>query len=229
MKRWTEDIGKLVLYKNNQLIALNKPAGMPVQADPSGDKALLDLAEIYAKHPLHLIHRIDRPASGLVLLAKNKRAMTALTQQFAHRKVGRSYLAVVSDKPDPPTAELSHYLLPSSRHRNRMRALDEPQEGAKESRLTYSWLASSEHYHLLRIDLHSGRHHQIRAQLAAVCLPIKGDTKYGFRRSNPDRSIHLHAWSLTFEHPVNKSRETLVAPPPEETLWQAFPIADLLP
>ncbi len=214
----------MILYNNNQLLALNKPAGMPVQADPSGDKALLDLAEIYTKHPLHLINRIDRPASGLVLLAKNKRAMTALTQQFKERKVRKSYLAVVARKPDPPSGEVTHFLTRSHRHRNRMLALDEPTKDAKKAELSYTWLASSDRYELLRIDLHSGRHHQIRAQLAALDLPIKGDTKYGFRRSNPDRSIHLHAWSLSFDHPVSGTRETIVAPPPEETVWQAFPI-----
>lgn len=214
-------IGDLVLYKNNQLIAFNKPATLPVQEDKTGDKALINLAEIYSKSKLHLVHRIDRPASGVVLFAKTSSALADLNQQFRERTVEKTYLAVVKDLPNPPEGELLHYLKKNGRQ-NRSVAKREPFSGAKESRLTYRHLKSIDRYHLLEIKLLSGRHHQIRAQLGAIGSPIKGDDKYGFKRANRDRSIQLHAWKLRFQHPVSKAWEEIVAPVPDDPVWDAF-------
>ena len=214
-------IGELVLYKNNQLIAFNKPAGLPVQQDKTGDKALLNLAEIYVKHPLNIIHRLDRPASGCILFAQTKNALTSLNAQFQNREVGKTYLAVISGKPDEPAGKQVHYI--KKNHKiNRSLAFTEPVPGAKEAVLEYELIGSIDNYHLLQIELITGRHHQIRAQLAAMDLFIKGDVKYGSKRGNPDRSIHLHAWKLSFFHPVSRQKEIIVAPVPSDPVWEAF-------
>ncbi len=222
MKKSTDaGIAELVLYKSNQLIAFNKPAGIPVQQDKTDDKSLLDLAEIYTKHPLQLIHRLDRPATGVVLFAKNKKALAHLNAQFSARRVGKTYLAVVPRGPLEAEGQLIHFLKKDARN-NRSRAYETPAPGSKESRLTYRVLSQIDHYQLLRIELETGRHHQIRAQLAAISFPVKGDVKYGARRGNPDRSIHLHAWQLSFDHPVSGERLHIEAPLPDDPVWRAF-------
>lgn len=215
------NIGDWVLYKNNQLIAFQKPPTIGVQADKTGDKSLLDLAEIYCKHPLHLIHRIDRPASGVVLFAKNSRALVAMNEQFKARKVKKNYLAVVKNKPEKEEGTLIHFLKKNQKL-NRSNAFPEEIPGTKRAEMTYRLIKSIENYHLLEIELITGRHHQIRAQLAAINNPIKGDVKYGFRRGNRDRSIHLHSWKMSFQHPTTNEIVHLEAPIPEETVWQAF-------
>lgn len=214
-------ISENIIYKNNQLIAFNKPSGLPVQADKSGDKSLVDIAEIYAKSQLHLIHRIDRPASGIVLLGKNKKSLASLNQQFQERKIKKTYLAVVKNHPPEKEGKLIHYLLKSQK-KNRSFAHDEEKKNSKKAELHYKVIASIDNYHLLEINLHTGRHHQIRAQLATINCPIKGDDRYGFKRSNKDRSIHLHAWKLVFQHPVTNEVVNLEAPVPDEVVWQAF-------
>ena len=216
-------IGDLVLYKNNQLIAFNKPATIPVQEDKTGDKALINLAEIFCKSKLQLVHRIDRPATGVVLFAKTDGALVSLNEQFRERGVEKTYLAVVKDLPEAAEGELVHYLKKNGQQ-NRTMVHQEPTKGAKKSILTYRYLKSIERYHLLEIKLQSGRHHQIRAQLGAIGSPIKGDDKYGFKRSNRDRSIHLHAWKLRFQHPVSQEWEEIVAPLPDDPVWNAFEI-----
>lgn len=210
-----------VLYKNNQLIALNKPSGLPTQSDRSGDKALLDIAEIYTKSPLHLIHRLDRPASGIVLFAKNKKCLAKLNEQFQNRTIKKTYLAVVKNHPSEKEGTLIHYLLKSQK-KNRAFAHNEEKPNSKKAELNFKVIASIENYHLLEINLVTGRHHQIRAQLAKIDCPIKGDERYGFKRGNKDRSIHLHAWKLEFRHPVTNDVVKLVAPLPDEVVWQAF-------
>jgi 23S rRNA pseudouridine1911/1915/1917 synthase len=216
------DIGELVLYKNNQLIAFNKPAGLPVATDKTGDKAMDQLGEIYCKSKLGLVHRLDRPASGVVLFARSENALAHLNEQFRERQVEKVYLAAVANRPEAMEGKLIHYLRRDGR-KNKTIAYSDPQKDAKRAELSYRYLDSSDHYHLLEIRLHTGRHHQIRAQLADIGCPIKGDVKYGFRRSNPDRSIHLHAWKLTFHHPVSNQEETITAPlPPQDPVWNAF-------
>lgn len=216
------NIGTLVLYKNNQLIAFNKPAGIPVQEDKTGDKALINLAEIYTKSKLQLIHRLDRPASGLALFAKTDGALASLNEQFRERKVEKIYLAAVQEKPPKEKDKLIHFLKKNQRS-NRTQAFEKEQPGSKKAELSYRYLGGTEHYHLLEVMLNTGRHHQIRAQLAAIGCSIKGDVKYGARRGNRDRSIHLHAWKLRFRHPVSGEMEEVVAPLPEgDAVWQAF-------
>lgn len=224
MKKSTDlPISELVLVKTNQFIAFNKPAGLPVQDDKTGDKALLNLAEIYTKGQVLLTHRIDRPASGVVLFAKTKNALAAINAQFQDRTILKTYLAVVGQKPDTDQGTLIHYLKKNGRV-NKSFSVEENVAGAKKAELNYQVIDSIDNYHLLKIDLKSGRHHQIRAQLAAVGCPIKGDVKYGFRRNNPDRSIHLHAWKLDFNHPVTNARIELEAPLPDESVWNAFEV-----
>ncbi|MFK7770604.1 MAG: RluA family pseudouridine synthase [Saprospiraceae bacterium] len=214
-------ITESVLYKNKQLIAFNKPAGLPTQSDRSGDKALLDIAEIYTKSPLFLIHRLDRPATGIVLLARTKKGLAILNEQFQKRTIKKTYLAVVKNHPPEKEGTLIHYMLKSQK-KNRAFAHDEEKPNSKKAELTYKVIASIDNYHLLEINLVTGRHHQIRAQLAQIDCPIKGDERYGFKRGNKDRSIHLHAWKLEFRHPVTNDVVKLEAPIPEEVVWQAF-------
>ena len=214
-------IGDLVIYKNNQLIALNKPAGIPVQSDKTGDKSLLQLAEIYCKSKLFLVHRIDRPASGVVIFAKNKNAVTSLTNQLKEKTIGKTYLAVVKNKPENETGTVRHFLTKNQKA-NKSFAKDEESPNSKLAELSYHVIGSSDNYHLLQLEMLTGRHHQIRAQLAALGSPIKGDVKYGARRSNKDRSIHLHAWKLKFKHPVSGETVNLVAELPTDPIWDFF-------
>ncbi|HFA50125.1 MAG TPA: RNA pseudouridine synthase [Bacteroidetes bacterium] len=214
-------IGDWVIYKNNQLIAFNKPPGIPVQADKTGDKSLLQLAEIYTKSKLYLVHRIDRPASGVVIFAKTKTAVGILSNQFRERSVDKTYLAVVKNKPEKEEDTIQHHLIKNGKT-NRSHAVAENMAGCKIAELKYKLLGSSDNYHLLKIEPLTGRHHQIRAQLAAIENPIKGDVKYGFRRSNKDRSIHLHAWKLVFKHPVSNEKVELTAELPADPVWDFF-------
>jgi 23S rRNA pseudouridine1911/1915/1917 synthase len=216
-----DKIGDWVLAKNNQFIAFAKPAGLAVQQDKTGDKSLLQLAEIYCKSKLYLVHRLDRPASGVVVFAKTKSAAASLSEQFSQRQVGKIYLAAVGNPPPEKEAVAVHFLRKNART-NRTTVSEEVVPGSQESVMKYRLLGSSERYHLLEIELVSGRHHQIRAQLAAMGCPIKGDVKYGFRRSNLDRSIHLHAWKLSFRHPVSGEQVQLAAPLPDDPVWKGF-------
>lgn len=210
-----------ILYKDHQIFAVNKPPGIAVQPDKTGDTALQKLAEAYCKQPLHLAHRLDRPVSGVVIFAKTKSAMTALTEQFRSRSVEKTYLAVVQNLPAKPEGSLVHFLR-KNEAKNISIVASESDANTERAELRYRLLGSSERYHLLKIQLITGRHHQIRAQLAAIGCPVKGDVKYGFRRSNRDRSIHLHAWKLAFDHPVSGERISLEAKAPEDPVWQAF-------
>lgn len=221
-----DNIGDAILYKNNQLIAFNKPPGIPVQKDPTDDKCLLDLAEIYCKSKLHLVNRIDRPTSGIVLFAKNAAAMTALTNQFKNKQITKYYLAVVANLPAEKEGKLTNYIKKQLKG-NSSKAYADATEGGELAEMEYRHLASIDRYHLLEVKLITGKHHQIRAQLAAIGSPIKGDTKYGFNRSNKDRSIHLHAWKMSFVHPVSMELVNLTAPIPKDPVWDAFELEKL--
>jgi len=214
-------ISDWVLYKNNQLIAFNKPGGIPIQPDKTEAKSLLDLGEIYAKSNLFIIHRIDRPASGVVLLAKSKKGLARLNAQFQARTIQKTYLAVVKNPPNEKQGQLVHYLRKNEKA-NKTQVFDESVKGGKKAVLNYHVIGKSDNYSLLEIDLQTGRHHQIRAQLAKIGSPIKGDVKYGARRSNKDRSIHLHAWKLRFQHPVTSETVELVADTPDDPIWNFF-------
>ncbi len=211
-----------VLATNHQFLVLNKPAGIAVQADKTGDETLQQQAEAYCKHPVHAVNRVDRPATGLVLFAKSKASMTDLTRQFAERNVSKTYLAVVQNEPPAPEATLVHWLR-KNEAKNISQVSETELPNTERAEMSYRLLGSSERYHLLEIQLITGRHHQIRAQLAAIGCPIKGDVKYGFRRGNVDRSIHLHAWRLAFGHPVSGTRVALEAPLPSgDSVWDFF-------
>ncbi len=221
LKAESPKISDWVLYKNNQLIAFNKPAGVPIQPDKTEEKSLQDLGEIYAKSNLFIIHRIDRPASGVVVLAKSKKGLARMNAQFQERTIQKTYLAVVKKAPKTTEGQLVHYLRKNEKA-NKTQVFEEPIKGGKKAVLNYKVLSKSDNYTLLQIDLETGRHHQIRAQLAKIGSPIKGDVKYGARRGNKDRSIHLHAWKLSFQHPVTSEAVDLVADMPDDSIWNFF-------
>lgn len=217
----SNNISDQVIYKNNQLLAFNKQPGMPVQPDKTETVCLLQLAEIYCKHPVHLVHRLDRPASGVVLVAKNKKALANLNQQFQDKSITKLYWALVKNKPEKPEGTLKHYLKKNGQT-NKSEVVTGRTKGAKEAILNYKILKETDTYTLLEVELVTGRFHQIRAQLAAIGCPIKGDVKYGFKRGNPDRSIHLHARALGFDHPVTGERVVIEADPPAgDPVWEA--------
>lgn len=210
------DMAQLLCFKTNQFLAFNKPAGIAVQAKEG--VSFHQLANGYAHRELFSVHRIDQPASGLVLFGRSRKAATALGKMFANGEVARTYYAVVKGNPQP-NSTLTHPLAKLSRSN---KTVVDPTHG-KPSSLTYHLRDSSDHYHLLEIQLHTGRHHQIRAQLHAEGLPIKGDQKYGARRGNRDQSIHLHAYSLEFKHFISGEDVQIVAPlPTEDPLWKYF-------
>ena len=213
--------GELVLFKNNQVIAFNKPCGIPVQDDKTGDRSLLSMAQAYCQRPLHLLHRIDRPASGVVLFAKTNKALRSINRQFQDREVEKTYLAITTKGKLPPAGELRHFLTKNAKL-NKSFITETKQAGSKQAILQYKIVAGSDNYNLLQVVLQTGRHHQIRAQMAGSDCPIKGDVKYGFRRSNKDKSINLHAWKLAFRHPVSAERIEITAPWPDNDIWPVF-------
>ena len=213
------DIGSLICYKTNQFIVFNKPPGLAVQANSGID--FHHMVNVYAKRPLFLVHRIDQPASGVVLFARNAKAAASFSSQFAAGTVSRKYYAVVVKRPEEDQGDLVTHLVHDKKS-NKSWISDDKDDQAKRCELHYKYVDSSDIYHLLEIQLQTGRHHQIRAQMAAAGMIIKGDVKYGARRSNKDRSIHLHAASLTIQHPVTQETITFEAPWPDEVLWNYF-------
>lgn len=218
-----------VLFEDNHLIAVNKRVGDIVQGDKTGDRPLSEVVKQYIKKKynkpgevfLGVVHRIDRPTSGVVLFARTSKALSRLTQLFKSRKVAKTYWAVVQSAPEIPKGDLVH-LLWKDQKKNKSFVAKPGQDNAKEGRLRYLTLLSSDNYHLLEVFPETGRHHQIRVQLAHIGCPIKGDLKYGAKRSNPDGGIHLHARKLGFTHPVKNQPVELTAPVPEDKLWQFF-------
>ncbi len=218
-----------ILFEDNHLIAVNKKAGDIVQADKTGDVPLSEIikkyiAEKYNKPGnvyLGMVHRIDRPTSGVVVFARTSKAAARLTETFKKRAVDKIYWAIVPKPVRVKEATLVHYLKKNSRQ-NKSYVSETPEEGYKEARLSYKIIAESDRYALLEVKLFTGRHHQIRAQLAHIGLIIKGDLKYGAPRSNPDASISLHARSISFLHPVRKEPVTIVAPVPDDKLWKVL-------
>ena len=219
-----------VLYEDNHLIIVNKQAGEIVQGDKTGDTPLSDIVKDWLKEKhnkpgnvyLGVVHRLDRPVSGVVLFAKTSKALPRLNKMFAeHDKVSKTYWAIVQNRPQASKGTLTHWLTRQEKN-NTARAYDREVLGAKKSVLDYELIASGDRYHLLEIHLHTGRHHQIRCQLAKMGCPIKGDLKYGAPRSNPDGSISLHARNLTLEHPVSHEKISVTAPVPDDRLWLAL-------
>lgn len=218
--RFNGRISDWILHKDNQIIAFNKPAGLPVQPDKTGDPSLLGLGAAYIRHDLYLIHRLDRPVSGVVLLAQKPSAQTSLTRQLKEGRVEKHYLAIVGDRPEEDEGTLVHYL--RNAPGNRSMVNDSPSPGSKAAELHYRYLGSSDRYHLLAIQLKTGRKHQIRCQLATIGSPVRGDTKYGFKRGNPDGEIDLHSHRIVYDHPITGERTTHEAPLPEGPTWEAF-------
>ncbi len=212
-------ISELVLYKDHHLIALNKPAGLPVQEDQTGDPSAHRMAMAYAHRDLYLVHRLDRRVSGVVVFAKTKEAAALMSRQWEENKVKKIYLGIVPTAEIPAAGQLKHYLTYDNKL-NITYTSDEPKVGADEALLHYQVLQQFDNFMLLRIDLITGRKHQIRAQLSALGVPIRGDIKYGSKRTNPDGTIDLHAYKLQFQHPSKQEYMKVIAPIPEEGLWQ---------
>lgn len=218
-----------VLYEDNHIIAVNKRPSQIVQGDKTGDKPLSEFVKDYIKEKyqkpgevfIGTVHRIDRPVSGVVLFARTSKALSRLNEMLRDKEIQKTYWAVVKNKPKEEQAHLVHYLV-KNEAKNMSKAFAQEQKGALKSELDYRLLASSDNYHLLEVQPHTGRHHQIRVQLSAIGCPIKGDIKYGFARTNKDASIHLHARKVTFTHPVKKEPVVITAPPPDEVLWKEF-------
>ena len=218
-----------ILYEDADLIAVNKPALIPTQADETSDTSLLQLLESQLNTPIFVVHRLDRPTSGIVVFAKNEQAVAALNAQFQQRETAKTYYAIVERKPEKDADTLVNFLIHNPL-KNKSFVTKEGILNAKRAELRYILRGSSDRYFLLEIELLTGRHHQIRAQLADIGCPIKGDVKYGARRSNADRSIHLHAAQLTFQQPKTGKKISLKAAPPMESdaLWRFFsPIFEL--
>ena len=216
-----------VIYEDNHILVVNKTAGLLVQGDKTGDKSILDLAKKYIKNKyqkpgavfLGLVHRLDRPTTGVIVLARTSKALSRLSQQFKERKTKKIYRAIVSGTPETK-ATLEHYLKKKSL-KNKSFHYPKNTPNTKKAILHYRSVKQLKSYHVLDIELETGRHHQIRAQLAAVGLHIKGDLKYGAKRPNKNGSIHLHALSITLIHPTKKEEMTFIAPTPNDVIWNA--------
>ncbi len=224
-----KELAGRILYEDNHLIAVNKLPSEIVQGDKTGDMPLSEEVKLFLKEKyskpgnvfLGVIHRLDRPVSGVVVFAKTGKALARMNGLVKNRQIKKTYWAVVKNLPEKKEATLKHYLIRDEK-KNKSFVTANPGNGAKEALLSYRFLAASDQYNLLEVDLHTGRHHQIRVQLSAIGSPIKGDLKYGFPRSNPDASVSLHARSVSFVHPVKKEPVTIVAPVPDDPLWKYF-------
>lgn len=220
-----------VVYEDNHIIVVNKTVSEIVQADKTGDTPLSETVKQYLKEKyqkpgnvfIGVTHRLDRPVSGLVIFAKTSKALTRLNEMFRTNAVKKTYWAVVKNAPKEPEGELVHFLVRNEKQ-NKSYAYEKEVPNSKKAVLDYRLIARSDHYYLLEVDLKTGRHHQIRCQLAKMGCPIKGDLKYGAQRSNPDGSICLHARRVRFVHPVSKELIELEAPLPPGNLWKGFEV-----
>jgi len=218
-----------VLYEDNHIIAVNKRVGDIVQGDKTGDKPLSDIVKEYIKDKynkpgevfLGVVHRLDRPTTGIVVFARTSKALTRMNELFSNRETQKTYWAVVKNNPPKEQDTLVHFLKRNEKN-NTSKAHNKEVPESKKAILDYKIIKKLDHYCVLEIKLHTGRHHQIRAQLSAIGSPIKGDLKYGFDRSNPDGGIHLHARKLVFTHPVSKEILELIAPVPTDVIWNAI-------
>lgn len=218
-----------VVYEDNHILIINKKPGQIAQADKTGDVALNEIVKDYIKEKynkpgnvyLGLIHRLDRPTSGGLIFGRTDKATSRLSKMFQNHEVKKTYWAVIDKMPPKTEDKLEHYLLKNQKQ-NKSYPSVATNPNAKKAVLSYKYISSIENYHLLEIELETGRHHQIRAQLSAIGLKIKGDVKYGFKRANPDLSIHLHARYLEFIHPVKKEVMKFEIPSPKDAVWNAF-------
>lgn len=217
-----------VLYEDNHIIAVNKKASDIVQGDKTGDRPLPEYIKDYIKKKykkpgkvfLGVVHRLDRPVSGVMVFARTSKALSRLNEMFREKKVKKTYWAIVKNKPQNTKETLVHYLL-KNQAKNKSQAFNREGNHALRSELSYKLIHSLDNYHLLEVSPKTGRHHQIRVQLAKIGCPIKGDIKYGFDRTNKDKSIHLHARKIDFIHPVKKEPISITAPTPNDVLWKS--------
>jgi 23S rRNA pseudouridine1911/1915/1917 synthase len=225
-----------VIYEDNHLIAVNKTCSEIVQGDKTGDSPLSETVQQWLKEKYNkpgnvfigVTHRLDRPVSGLVLFAKTSKALTRMNEMFREGKIKKTYWAIVKNRPPQDEGELVHYLVRNEKQ-NKSYASDTEKPGSKKAILSYRLIARSDRYYLLEIDLKTGRHHQIRCQLAKMSCPVKGDLKYGYDRSNPDGGISLHARKARFVHPVSRKEIEIIAPlPAQDNLWKAFETCKLI-
>jgi 23S rRNA pseudouridine1911/1915/1917 synthase len=218
-----------VLHEDNHIIVINKRVGDIVQGDKTGDEPLSDVVKAYLKEKynkpgevfLGVVHRLDRPTTGIVVFAKTSKALTRLNETFKNRETQKTYWAIVKNQPPKETDTLVHFLKRNPKN-NTSKAHSKEVPDSKKASLTYKIIKKLDNYFVLEIDLHTGRHHQIRAQLQAIGCPIKGDLKYGFDRSNPDGGIHLHARKLVLTHPVTKESLSFTAPTPNDVIWNTL-------
>ena len=218
-----------ILHEDNHILVVNKRVGDIVQGDKTGDKPLNEIVKEYIKDKynkpgevfLGVVHRLDRPTTGIVVFARTSKALTRMNELFSNRETQKTYWAIVKNKPSKTQDKLVHYLKRNEKNNTSKAHLKEVPE-SKLASLDYTIIKELQNYFALEINLHTGRHHQIRAQLAAIGSPIKGDLKYGFDRSNPDGGIHLHARKLIFIHPVTKEDIALIAPVPNDSIWNAI-------
>lgn len=218
-----------ILHEDNHTIVVNKKASDLVQGDKTGDEPLPERIKTYLKEKYDkpgnvfcgVVHRLDRPTSGALVFARTSKALERLNQQFREKETGKVYWAIVEQMPPKQSDKLVNWLV-KNEQQNKSYVVKEGTGNAKKAVLTYSHIASSDKYHLLEVELETGRHHQIRCQLAHIGCIIKGDLKYGAKRSNPDGSIHLHARRLSFAHPTTKEVIIITAPVPKENLWKYF-------
>ena len=216
------------MHEDNHIIVVNKRVGDIVQGDKTGDKPLSEIVKEYIKDKynkpgevfLGVVHRLDRPTTGIVVFARTSKALTRMNELFSNRETQKTYWAIVKSRPLKAEDNLIHYIHRNEKN-NTSKAHSKEVPESKLASLSYKIIATLNNYFALEINLHTGRHHQIRAQLSAIGSPIKGDLKYGFDRSNPDGGIHLHARKLVFIHPVSKENLTLVAPVPNDVIWLA--------
>jgi len=217
-----------VLYEDNHLIIINKQVGDIVQGDKTGDTPLSDIVKAYIKGKyfkagnvfLGVVHRLDRPTSGIVVFAKTSKALERFNKMLRDKKVTKTYWAVVKNKPKKEADTLINYLKKNPKN-NKSTVFKTEAEGSKKAILHYKLVKSLDNYHLLEVALETGRHHQIRCQLAAIGCPVKGDLKYGFDRSNKNGGIHLHARKIEFIHPVSKEQISVTSPTPNDVIWKA--------
>jgi 23S rRNA pseudouridine1911/1915/1917 synthase len=222
-------LAERILYEDNHLIIVNKWPSEIIQGDKTGDAPLSEEVKQYIKKKynkpgdvfLGIIHRIDRPVSGAIVFARTTKAVKRMNEIIKSRKMEKVYWAVVKELP-PKTGDSLRGFLKKNEAKNKSFVYQKQVSGSKEAALDYRVIAHSSDYHLLEVHLKTGRHHQIRAQLADIGSPIKGDIKYGFSRTNPNASIHLHARKIEFIHPVRNTLLTIIADPPEDPLWNYF-------
>ena len=218
-----------ILHLDNHTIVINKKSSDIVQGDKTGDEPLSEKVKSYLKIKFNkpgnvfcgVVHRLDRPTSGALVFARTSKALSRLNLQFREKETQKIYWAVVEKKPKEVQGKLVHYLKKNEKQ-NKSYVVDMESEGAKKAVLNYKLIGSSDKYYLLEVELETGRHHQIRCQLGTIGCIIKGDLKYGAKRSNKDASIHLHARKLTFQHPTSHEKVSVTAPVPNEPLWQFF-------